>query len=200
MDERESFRNLWVSIGAAMLIAGYIASTDWLFTVRAAAPDRNLSSFSWPLLVPGAFVLIGLYVVVAALSPTKWMPLPGKKRVQHRQEQRKCAEYFVSVFHVRALVLATQRSLSAEELTEFTRSLQRYIISAWGLHESAPFMATENLNDNKAMMWGVRGSLENLALRCRLIPVEPDFSWLKDSEWMSYCRSFAGAQTLYVND
>ena len=186
MDVRESFRNLWVSIGAAMLIAGYIASTDWLFTVRAASPHRNLSSFSWPLLVPGVFVLIGLYVVVAALSPTERMPLPGKKRVRLREEQRRCAEYFISIFHVRALTLATKSSLTSDELVEFTSSLQRFVIDAWGLHESAPFMATESLGDNKAMMWGIRGSLENLALRCRLIPVESNFTWPRDSKWMTY--------------
>jgi len=200
MDERESFRNLWVSIGAAMLIGGYIASTDWLFTVRAASPARNLTSFSWPLLVPGVFVLIGLYVIVAALSPTKWMPLPGKARVKHRQEQRKCAEYFVSVFHARALMLATQSTLTTEEIAEFSTPLQRYVISAWGLHESAAFMSTENMNDNKAMMWGIRDDLQNLALRCRLIPVESDFSWTKDSPWISYCRTFVRSDTPYVND
>jgi hypothetical protein len=128
------------------------------------------------------------------------MPLPGKKKVQLRLDQRKCAEYFASIFHARALTLATQSSLTTPELSEFASVLQRYVISAWGLHESAAFMATENLGDNKAMMWGIRGKLENLALRCRLIPVESDFAWPKDSEWMSYCRTFAGSQTLYVND
>ena len=183
-----------------MLIGGYIASTDWLFTVRAATPAQNLSSFSWPLLVPGVFVLIGLYVIVAGLSPVRWLPLPGKARVKRRQDQRKCAEYFVSIFHARALLLATQTSLSTPDLMAFTGSFQRYVISAWGLHESAAFMATENLGDNKAMMWGVRGKLEGLALRCRLIPVESNFAWPEDSDWMSYCRSFAGSNTLYVND
>jgi len=182
------------------MIAGYIASTDWLFTVRAAAPERNLSSFSWPLVVPGVFVLIGFWVTVAALSPANWLPLPGKAGVKHREDQRKCAEYFVSFFHARALLLATKSSLTTSEIAEFSSPLQDYVICAWGLHESAAFMSTENLNDNQALMWGIRRQLENLALRCRLIPVEPDFSWPKNSAWLSYCRKHSGSGTLYVND
>jgi len=149
VDERLHFRNLWVSIGAAMLIGGYVASTDWLFIVRSAPSTRHLSSFSLPLLAPGMFFLIGLYVILAGLLGTKWLWLPGKSRVRIHEDQRKRAEFFTSLFHSIAVQMSVKANPTSEDVSAFILPFSHFIISAWGLHEFGPFMATEDRTDNK---------------------------------------------------
>jgi hypothetical protein len=187
MDERHRLREIWVPVGAALFVAGLVVNTDWMFTVLAAAPSRHLGSVVWPWIVSLIVMLFGIYVIAAAVSPAKWLWLPGKAEIQGREDRRVEAARYVTLFASFIATMDMNDATTMEQVSEWHKMAAAFVASAYGSPQTAPFMLTAS-TDVTPRAWAHRlaESYTRLVVVSHATPVRDDFSWGAELPWRKY--------------
>ena len=199
-DEAKHLQAIWVPIGGAFLVGGFVVNTDWVFTVSAASPDRHLSIATWPLFLSVGIMAFGVYIIAAAMSPSPRLRLWGKAKARYRVEQREKALYYLSFFHSVGVIWTIKKPDKFERVTEWCDHLLDYTEHAWGLHErSIILMAARSGNDIQQWVGNVVAQTAGLIQRAQLVPVVDSFTW-DGTEWLAYLTSLQGEEEVVGPD
>jgi MFS family permease len=83
----EAHRNIFGALGGAISAAGIVVGADWLASVAGASPDRRLSVNNLIFYFAIFCAVIGALVIAAAVTETKYLPLPGKRPIIQRRQR-----------------------------------------------------------------------------------------------------------------
>ena len=159
-------------------------TTDWYFAAQTVPASRHLPL--WPLYLAISLMVLGFLVIWAGMSESKWLWLPGKLEARRKAKQRYYAEYLTAFFMGIPLQLA-DRGTSIPEVRELLEHLQRFVIDAWGIAQSGPFLFLEGIDDLETLLIELSRRIGELGARCALIPVQRPFMLEPVPDWLSYC-------------
>lgn len=189
MDDTKHIQAVWIPVGAALVIGGYVVISTWIFTALAAPTERHLSVWSVALCAPGAIVLVGLYLIAAGMSPSRWLWLPGKSAMRRRELQHRAALSTLALFHIIGTTQAIRGT--ADTAAEWFSNLLDFVKAAWGFHEVAPLCVPRaTFADQREWVKVVDAQLSSLIERCHIVPVDDDFMWSSEQqqEWQLYLK------------
>lgn len=158
---------------------------EWAFAVLAAAPQNQLHFVNWILLVPGALIAAGLYIMVAAHVPS--YPLFGRTKVREATERRQQAEHFLGQFHAIGDTYATViEEVTHDEVALWYNNARAYVLAAWGVAEHSSLRRFAIDADPVVMASRIVDRVTGLVERCKLVPVRDDFTWNPPPPWKKY--------------
>lgn len=155
----EAHRNIFGALGGAISAAGIVVGANWLATVAGASPDRRLSVNNLIFYFAIFCVVIGALVIAAAVTETKYLPLPGKRPIiQKRQREetnrqlegmKKEHDALLKTFalrtlggaHLRGQNLQVKEDLLFKEVSLWHTQVIDFIGTAWGVTYSTPFVS-----------------------------------------------------------
>lgn len=94
------------------------------------------------LILPGCLVILGLWVIVAGMSPSQriFLRLPGKRRAFSRAERIAYAHLSLSTFLMIGSHLRQDREPTTREANDFRVNTATFVTDAYGRHHGQAIM------------------------------------------------------------
>src|ERR1035437_1847136 len=183
--EADQHRRELLAVGSAIFIGGVIVMAEWSFSVLAAAPQNNLHFVNLILIVPGALIVAGFYIMIAAHVPSN--PLFGRKRVRQAMERREKADYYLAYFHYIGSNYALGRDgVTAHKVVDWHNRMREFVIAAWGPTEGSALSAVPDETDAVTTAVNMTKRVTNLTERTHLKPILESFSLEPVPQWKTY--------------
>jgi hypothetical protein len=182
MDTRKS---IFASLGSATFVAGIAALAASIGSVVDAPPHRDLVVEYVVLGLSVAMVVIGIYVIVAALS--RRLPLPGGARAREQSRQHELARFILGQAVIEGVKLTVGTPNPAAVLA-WAQDVRRFLVVTWGDEEAVLLRARIRYLDGSkslpadAVELFLR-RLEDFVGRARQVPLRPDAKPIDQGEW-----------------
>lgn len=183
MDAQEH-RGQWFAFGGVLFAGGIVIWADWIFAVRASAPQNHLSYSQAVILIPIILIGAGVYVMAAA-NIENW-PLPGKKRVRFFRGQRSAAIDLLSMFHLMGSTMAAELPVVDDDVKEWGKNLAEYVRAVWGNAEGAALVAIGLREQGPDLLSHLLEALDGLIKRSSILRVSEDYDPNKPVSWAPY--------------
>ncbi len=173
MDE-STYKIIWATAGVGLFGSG--------FAVMSSVLAGNTP---WLAVFPGLLALLGLYVFLAALTPSMFFRYPGKAKVLSHRKTVTGMKAVLSMYLNRAQQLRRGNANdNALMIREWTLSLANLASKGWGAHE----VTLLGIDPGRAPGDQLRAVTENLQELMRRTGSEPGshFKWNEKSDWHIY--------------
>jgi hypothetical protein len=185
--EEDQYRSQWLSIGSALLVAGVVIDSDWLFAVLTTSKTHHLPFLSWPVLVPTGLIAMGLWCMIAA--NVLWLPLFGRKRLVQLVDQRERAYIYLAYFSTLGMWFSSGHDADESSVVNWNAHLRDFVHTVWGAHESAALAAVHKRMPPEDEASLVNARVVNLIQRCGNLRVRRDQTWEPRPKWLNYIES-----------
>jgi hypothetical protein len=183
--ESDQHRSEWLAVGSAIFIGGIIVMAEWAFAVLSAAPENHLHFVNLILIVPGALIVVGFYVMIAAHVPS--YPLFGRTRVRKAIERRREADYYLAQFlYIGNFYGLGYGDVDNEKVIRWYTLMREFVLVAWGVREHSALSAFPDKTDAQTMAFNISMRVTNLVERCHRLEVLEDFYWEPEPQWKTY--------------
>lgn len=185
--EEELYKSQWLTLGGALLVAGFVIDSDWLFAVLTSSGARHYAFFSWPLIIPTILVAAGVYAMCAA--NTLWLRIIGQKRLLRLVDQRERSRIYLANFSTIGAWFASGHDANSDRVIEWYRNLREFVRTVWGVHESAALVAINRPTAPDETAAIVNARVLNLIERCGTLRIRQDILWIPEPAWKVYIET-----------